>query len=108
MRASAAVAARGGVGVLAGLGGAAGGKEGSERTGRAAAGVRDAAGARGTRQERPAAAPGRPQLSAGTAAREAPAGGTRCSVSLAARPPRPGKEFEAFALFKLPVGSPGD
>lgn len=57
--------------------------------------------------ERPAAAPGRPQLSAPglRPARAAPAGAL---LRLAARPPRPGKEFEAFALFKLPVDNPED
>lgn len=67
---------QGGVGVLAGLRGAAGREEGSERTGRAAAGVRDAArGGRGEARGGPGASaavgPGaaaRPRDSRGRAA----------------------------------------
>jgi hypothetical protein len=109
VRASAAVAAReGGVGVLAGLRGAASREEGSERTGRAAAGVRDATrGGPGRGPRRPRGVRSCRPRGCGPPAR--PRGSRRRAAPVSrARPPRPGKEFEAFALFKLPVDSPED
>lgn len=103
-RASAAGAARGSSGSSPGSAGRrAGRKEVSGQEGpRPVCGTRHAGDG-----ERPAATPGRPQLSA-PGLRPACAAPAGARLGLAARPPRPGKEFEAFALFKLPVDSPED